>query len=225
MRQLNIRDDGVEVELAHAASRALRLSVTASGSCPWAAGGGRRTAQCRASCARRYRIFRNSNPAEAPRKRVGGHNPAEFMSQSIRHRLSHFGRSGGNATVTERRAQRFVDLTGIGTDGSGRRPIDLQLLRSARSRFLEAYEPDLRHLLREAHSLKCFSASRPRGSTPEGKSWRGMKTILITGVTAARRGRHAKNSHPAGWEVVGTGRRGDRLRRLSGGARRCPSCR
>jgi hypothetical protein len=47
------------------------------------------------------------------------------------------------ATLTdERRARRFLDLTGIGTDELRRRVDDPQLL-SAVIRFLEAHEPDL----------------------------------------------------------------------------------
>ncbi len=42
----------------------------------------------------------------------------------------------------ERRAQRFLDLTGIGTDELKRKADDPQLL-AALLRFLEAYEPDL----------------------------------------------------------------------------------
>jgi hypothetical protein len=43
---------------------------------------------------------------------------------------------------SERRAQRFVDLTGIGTDELRRRAANPTLL-AALLRFLEAYEPDL----------------------------------------------------------------------------------
>ena len=47
------------------------------------------------------------------------------------------------ATLTdERRAQRFLDLTGIGTDALRRRAGEPRLL-SALITFLEAYEPDL----------------------------------------------------------------------------------
>ena len=42
----------------------------------------------------------------------------------------------------ERRAQRFIDLTGIGTDELRRRAAEPQLL-AALLRFLEAHEPDL----------------------------------------------------------------------------------
>lgn len=42
----------------------------------------------------------------------------------------------------ERRAQRFIDLTGIGADELRRRLDDPALL-GALLRFLEAYEPDL----------------------------------------------------------------------------------
>ena len=47
------------------------------------------------------------------------------------------------ATLTdERRARRFLDLTGIGTDALRQRA-DEPLLLAALIRFLEAYEPDL----------------------------------------------------------------------------------
>ena len=47
------------------------------------------------------------------------------------------------ATLTdERRAERFLALTGIGTDELRRRAGEPQLL-AALLRFLEAYEPDL----------------------------------------------------------------------------------
>jgi hypothetical protein len=42
----------------------------------------------------------------------------------------------------ERRAQRFIDLTGIGTDELRRRADEPPLL-AALLRFLEAHEPDL----------------------------------------------------------------------------------
>ena len=42
----------------------------------------------------------------------------------------------------ERRAQRFIDLTGIGTDELRRRAAEPALL-AAVLRFLEAHEPDL----------------------------------------------------------------------------------
>jgi hypothetical protein len=42
----------------------------------------------------------------------------------------------------ERRAQRFIDLTGIGTDELRRRAAEPSLL-AALLRFLEAHEPDL----------------------------------------------------------------------------------
>ena len=42
----------------------------------------------------------------------------------------------------ERRAQRFLDLTGIGTNDLKRKASDPALL-AALLRFLEAYEPDL----------------------------------------------------------------------------------
>ena len=43
---------------------------------------------------------------------------------------------------SERRAQRFVEMTGIGTDELRRRAAEPSLL-AALLRFLEAYEPDL----------------------------------------------------------------------------------
>jgi hypothetical protein len=43
---------------------------------------------------------------------------------------------------SERRAQRFVDLTGIGTEELRRRAVDPTLL-AALLHFLEAHEPDL----------------------------------------------------------------------------------
>jgi hypothetical protein len=47
------------------------------------------------------------------------------------------------ATLTdERRARRFLDLTGIGTDALRQRA-DEPLLLAALIRFLEAHEPDL----------------------------------------------------------------------------------
>ncbi len=47
------------------------------------------------------------------------------------------------ATLTdERRARRFLDLTGIGTDDLRRRVDDTALLRALIG-FLEAHEPDL----------------------------------------------------------------------------------
>ena len=47
------------------------------------------------------------------------------------------------ATLSDdRRAQRFLDLTGIGTDELRRRAADPNLL-AALLRFLEAHEPDL----------------------------------------------------------------------------------
>ncbi len=49
---------------------------------------------------------------------------------------------------SERRAQRFVDLTGIGTDELSRRAAEPALL-AALLRFLEAYEPDLMSVAEE----------------------------------------------------------------------------
>ena len=46
------------------------------------------------------------------------------------------------AVSDERRARRFLDLTGIGTDELRARAGDPELL-AALIRFLEAYEPDL----------------------------------------------------------------------------------
>lgn len=47
-----------------------------------------------------------------------------------------------------RRAQRFIDLTGIGTDELRRRAGDADLL-AALLRFLEAHEPDLLNVSQE----------------------------------------------------------------------------
>ncbi len=49
----------------------------------------------------------------------------------------------------ERRAQRFLDLTGIGTDELRRRAGDPQLL-AALIAFLEAHEPDLMAVAEQA---------------------------------------------------------------------------
>jgi hypothetical protein len=49
---------------------------------------------------------------------------------------------------SERRAQRFVDLTGIGTEELRRRAADPRLL-AALLRFLEAHEPDLMSVAEE----------------------------------------------------------------------------
>ena len=46
------------------------------------------------------------------------------------------------AVSDERRAQRFLDLTGIGTDELRERAAEPELL-AALLRFLEAHEPDL----------------------------------------------------------------------------------
>jgi hypothetical protein len=54
----------------------------------------------------------------------------------------------------ERRAQRFIDLTGIGTDELRARAADPTLL-AALLRFLEAHEPDL---LAVAENLGCKPA-------------------------------------------------------------------
>lgn len=51
----------------------------------------------------------------------------------------------------DRRAQRFIDLTGIGTDELKRRAADPALL-AALLRFLEAHEPDLVAVARELGS-------------------------------------------------------------------------
>ena len=47
-----------------------------------------------------------------------------------------------------------------------------------------------------------------------------MKTILITGATAGFGEAAARKFVAGGWRAIGTGRRGDRLRAASGGARR-----
>ena len=66
----------------------------------------------------------------------------------------------------ERRAQRFLDMTGIGTDELRRRLDDPALL-AALLRFLEAYEPDL---LAVAQELGCKPEElvEARGQLEEG---------------------------------------------------------
>lgn len=63
------------------------------------------------------------------------------------------------ATLTdERRAKRFLDVTGIGTDELRRRAAEVSLL-AALLTFLEAHEPDL------------LSVAAQIGSSPEKLVW------------------------------------------------------
>ena len=68
----------------------------------------------------------------------------------------------------ERRAQRFLDLTGIGTEELRRRAADPALL-SALLRFLEAHEPDLISVA-EAIGAKPQALVEARAQLDEGSS-------------------------------------------------------
>jgi hypothetical protein len=73
------------------------------------------------------------------------------------------------ATISdERRAQRFIDLTGIGTDELRRRAAEPALL-SALVRFLEAHEPDL-IAVAEALGVKPVMLVEARRQLEEGKT-------------------------------------------------------
>lgn len=73
------------------------------------------------------------------------------------------------ATLThERRAQRFVDLTGIGTDELRRRAAEPVLL-AALLRFLEAHEPDLLEVA-EAIGAKPEALVEARVQLEEGQA-------------------------------------------------------
>ena len=67
----------------------------------------------------------------------------------------------------ERRAQRFINLTGIGTDELRRRLDDPALL-GAVLRFLEAYEPDLLSVSEEI-GVKPLDLVEARSRLEEGK--------------------------------------------------------
>ena len=66
----------------------------------------------------------------------------------------------------ERRAQRFIDLTGIGTDELRRRAGEPDLL-AALLRFLEAHEPDLLEVA-EAVGMKPDVLVQARRQLEEG---------------------------------------------------------
>lgn len=68
----------------------------------------------------------------------------------------------------ERRAQRFIALTGIGTDELRRRAAEPALL-SALLRFLEAHEPDLLSVA-EALGVKPVMLVEARRKLEEGKT-------------------------------------------------------
>ena len=68
----------------------------------------------------------------------------------------------------ERRAQRFLDLTGIGAEELRRRAADPALL-SALLRFLEAHEPDLISVA-EAIGAKPQALVEARAQLDEGSS-------------------------------------------------------
>jgi hypothetical protein len=68
----------------------------------------------------------------------------------------------------ERRAQRFLDLTGIGTDELKRRASEPALL-AALLRFLEAHEPDLLSVA-EAVGVKPDELVRARARLEEGQA-------------------------------------------------------
>jgi hypothetical protein len=68
----------------------------------------------------------------------------------------------------ERRAQRFLDLTGIGTDELRRRAGDPVLLAAA-LRFLEAHEPDLLNVA-EALGVKPEQLVEARRKLEEGQA-------------------------------------------------------
>ena len=73
------------------------------------------------------------------------------------------------ATISdERRAQRFIDLTGIGTDELRRRAGEPDLL-AALLRFLEAHEPDLLSVS-EALGVKPVDLVEARQQLEEGTS-------------------------------------------------------
>ena len=68
----------------------------------------------------------------------------------------------------ERRAQRFLDLTGIGTDELKRRASEPALL-AALLRFLEVHEPDLLSVA-EAIGVKPEELVGARASLEEGQA-------------------------------------------------------
>lgn len=73
------------------------------------------------------------------------------------------------ATISdERRAQRFIALTGIGTDELRRRAAEPVLL-AALLRFLEAHEPDLLSVA-DALGVKPVTLVEARRQLEEGKT-------------------------------------------------------
>ena len=118
-----------------AVSSALRLSLTASGSCPWAASRSQNSLMFSALSST-IRIFANSRTflLTAECKALLHDTPTDPAAIALAALAATFGDA--------RRAQRFIDLTGIGTDELrgrlGERPLLAALLR-----FLEAHEPDL----------------------------------------------------------------------------------
>ena len=68
----------------------------------------------------------------------------------------------------ERRAQRFIELTGIGTDELRRRAAEPALL-AALLRFLEAHEPDLLDVA-EALGVKPANLVEARAQLEEGRA-------------------------------------------------------
>ena len=109
----------------------------------------------------------------------------------------------------ERRAQRFLDLTGIGTDELRSKAGDPSLL-AALLRFLEAHEPDLLEIA-EQLGVEPADLVEARRQLEDALS---MKTILITGATAGFGEAAARKFVGGGWRAIGTGRRGDRLKAL-----------
>lgn len=71
------------------------------------------------------------------------------------------------AVSDERRARRFLDLTGIGTDELRERAGDADLL-AALIRFLEGYEPDL-VVVAEAMGVKPEALVAARHELEEGR--------------------------------------------------------
>jgi hypothetical protein len=67
----------------------------------------------------------------------------------------------------ERRAQRFIDLTGIGTDELRARAAEAVLL-AALLRFLEAHEPDLLDVAR-AVGVEPFELVEARAKLEQGQ--------------------------------------------------------
>ena len=122
-------------EKLRAASSALRLSVTASGSWPCAASRSQNSLMLRALSST-IRILAKLLPS--PVRGVLSRAATKRQTTRVALALAALAATLGD----ERRAQRFLDLTGIGTDElraqGGRAGLLAALLR-----FLEAHEPDL----------------------------------------------------------------------------------